>query len=117
MTCVLSVCLKALVLESIVNWAGVIDELDFAKRLHEWSNCGFRELGDRDGFVVSNTITKVVNDPEYLTEPHSTGQRLMTRIVEEEPDAFLDNGALARCLILGKSVHFIASNAIFKFKN
>ena len=48
-----------LILDSIIHWAGVVDELDFAKRLHMWSNKGFKELGDSDGFVVCNTISKV----------------------------------------------------------
>ena len=47
-------------LESLICWAGVADELDFAKRLQEWSSNGFKELGDRDGFYVCDTISQVI---------------------------------------------------------
>jgi len=48
-----------LVLDSLINWAGVVDELDFAKRLSAWSEHGFPELGDTSGILVSSTITQV----------------------------------------------------------
>ena len=53
------VVLQALVLESLISWAGVADELDFAKSLQEWSSNGFKELGDRDGFYVCDVISQV----------------------------------------------------------
>ena len=46
-------------LESLISWAGVADELDFAKSLQEWSSNGFKELGDRDGFYVCDVISQV----------------------------------------------------------
>ena len=48
-----------LVLDSLINWAGVVDELDFAKRLSAWSEHGFPELGDTSGILISSTITQV----------------------------------------------------------
>lgn len=50
---------QMLVLDSIIHWAGVVDELDFAKRQKFWSDHGFKELGDKEGIAFSNTITKV----------------------------------------------------------
>ena len=50
---------QALLLDSLVAWAGVVDELDFASRLSEWTAHGFKELGDNEGFVVSNALIKV----------------------------------------------------------
>ena len=49
-------------LESLICWAGVADELDFAKNLQEWSSNGFRELGDKDGFYVCDIVTQVTNN-------------------------------------------------------
>ena len=48
-----------LVLDSLLQWGGVVDELDFAKRLTEWLVNGYRELGDTESFCESNTIVKV----------------------------------------------------------
>lgn len=50
---------QVLVLESLLQWAGVIDELKFAERLSQWCQSGFPELGDKTGFDLSNTIKKV----------------------------------------------------------
>ena len=46
-------------LESLIQWAGVIDELEFAKMLSLWCKNGFPELGDKRGFQFSETIDKV----------------------------------------------------------
>lgn len=48
-----------IVLDSIINWGGVVDELDFAKRLKFWCHKGFPELGDSEGIVLSQTIQMV----------------------------------------------------------
>lgn len=42
-----------------MNWAGVVDELEFARRLQIWGNHGFPELSDMPGFITSETIRKV----------------------------------------------------------
>lgn len=62
-------CLQLLVLDSVLAWAGVVDELDFAKRLKDWCQRGYPELGDNEGIVLSSTIQKVRNSVH--TFPHS----------------------------------------------
>ena len=51
--------LQCLVLDSILRWGGVVDELDFAKRLQAWYNHGFPELGDSEGYTFCKTIVAV----------------------------------------------------------
>ena len=46
-------------LESLAHWAGVVDELDIAKRLSVWNTEGVKELGDVEGIVACNTMSKV----------------------------------------------------------
>lgn len=48
-----------LLIDSVISWAGVVDELDFAKRLVDWNNHGFPELGDATGIMLSSTIQQV----------------------------------------------------------
>ena len=55
-----------LVLDSLINWAGVVDELDFAKRLSAWNEHGFPELGDTSGILISSTITQVRQIKDFL---------------------------------------------------
>lgn len=50
---------QILVLDCILAWAGVVDELDFAQRLSSWVKHGFPELGDSEGHMHSPTIEKV----------------------------------------------------------
>lgn len=52
--------LQCLVLESVIHWGGVVDELDFAQRLKSWSQHGLQDLDyDTEGYCVSDTTAKV----------------------------------------------------------
>lgn len=51
--------IKVLILENILHWAGVVDELEFAKSLLTWCKHGFPELGDTVGRGVRGVIAKV----------------------------------------------------------
>ena len=46
-------------MECILQWGGVVDELDFASRILEWKRTGFVELGDHSGFDAGHIITEV----------------------------------------------------------
>ncbi|XP_014665215.1 PREDICTED: uncharacterized protein LOC106807409 [Priapulus caudatus] len=102
-----------LVLDSIIHWAGVVDELDFAMRLHNWTKHGFPELEDTEGVVVSNTLAKVLRDENYLQKPHMVAAHVLEQYnnmsstangdvtVDTNLTDLDDNAALARSLILG----------------
>ncbi|KAK6995049.1 hypothetical protein BgiMline_011698 [Biomphalaria glabrata] len=67
-----------LVTESLVNWAGVVDELEFARRLQTWANQGFKELGDSVGVVTSETLAKVLSHPDFTKDPHTVSKSVLT---------------------------------------
>ncbi|XP_022095994.1 uncharacterized protein LOC110982117 [Acanthaster planci] len=95
-----------LVLDSLLHWAGVVDELDFAKRLYHWAQYGFPELGDKQGATgFSNTIAKVLTNPKYTNDPHGASQGLWDRshdqLDSESCDHLADNAAIVRAAILG----------------
>lgn len=48
-----------LILENIIHWAGVVDELEFAKSILNWCKHGFPELGDTVGRGVRGVLAKV----------------------------------------------------------
>lgn len=49
-----------------MSWGGVVDELEFARRLKTWIDHGFKDLGDSAGVVTSDTISKVrKHDEEF----------------------------------------------------
>ncbi|KAL8559164.1 hypothetical protein ACOMHN_048411 [Nucella lapillus] len=68
-----------LVLESLITWAGVVDELDFAKHLSSWSKHGFPELGDSSGIITSSTISQVVADTSFTSDPHGVAAAVLHR--------------------------------------
>lgn len=49
-----------LILETIIHWAGVVDELEFAKSLLNWCKHGFPELDDTVGRGVRGVLAKVI---------------------------------------------------------
>lgn len=49
-----------LIVENIIHWAGVVDELEFAKSLLTWCKHGFPELGDTVGRGVRGVLAKVI---------------------------------------------------------
>ncbi|ESO91419.1 hypothetical protein LOTGIDRAFT_228841 [Lottia gigantea] len=66
-----------IVLDSIISWAGVVDELDFAKRLYHWYRYGFSELGDVEGIVLSPTLLQLFKIKEYTTNPHHSAEQIV----------------------------------------
>ena len=51
--------IQVLALDCLLSWGGVVDELDYAKRLQKWGQKGFPELGDKEGIVLSETVKQV----------------------------------------------------------
>ncbi|XP_045165426.1 uncharacterized protein LOC123529251 isoform X2 [Mercenaria mercenaria] len=66
-----------LLLDSIVSWAGVIDELEYARRLKTWCQCGYPELGDEQGIVLSETTKQLIEKSEFLIHPHQVAQQII----------------------------------------
>ncbi|XP_076448469.1 uncharacterized protein LOC143285132 [Babylonia areolata] len=82
-----------LVLDSLINWAGVVDELDFAKRLSAWSERGFPELGDSAGILTSSTISQVVVDKNFTSDPHGTATSVLQQ-QQQQPSAMRNGTAV-----------------------
>ncbi|XP_022251874.1 uncharacterized protein LOC106467938 isoform X1 [Limulus polyphemus] len=102
-----------LVLESLLQWAGVIDELDFASRLAAWKKQGFLELNDTEGYTQSHTINLALQKENYVRNPHQAAIELLqnnlcfnsyngsSSPISVDSNTFSDSGALSRAVILG----------------
>ncbi|CAN7983383.1 unnamed protein product [Ixodes pacificus] len=102
-----------LVLDSLLRWAGVVDELDFAKRLLSWKRSGFPELGDLEGFLLSDLTKLVLQEDGYTSAPHQVALQVFQRSQpgtcnnalakggETGASALVDNGSLTRAIVLG----------------
>ena len=55
-----------LILDSIISWSGVIDELDVARRLVSWNKSGFPELGEIRGPDFKGLFGKVLSSTYFL---------------------------------------------------
>lgn len=117
-----------LVLDSLLRWAGVVDELDFAKRLVSWKRSGVPELGDAEGFLLSDLTKLVLQEEGYMSAPHQVALQVFQR---SQPacnnglgkpheaggmPVLVDNGSLTRAIALGIPVFHnlseVASNSV-----
>ena len=60
---------QVLILENILHWAGVVDELAFAKSLVTWCKDGYPELGDNFGRGIRGVLAKVRNSASSSHPP------------------------------------------------
>ncbi|GIY45436.1 uncharacterized protein MJ1187 [Caerostris extrusa] len=100
-----------LVLDSLLQWAGVVDELEFAKRLVFWKKNGIPELGSRDIYIFSTTINLALQAENYSDNPHQVAEGIhkkggfgMANGTDNntiKSSLFVDSGALPRALVLG----------------
>lgn len=116
-----------LVLDSLLRWAGVVDELDFAKRLVSWKRSGVPELGDSEGFLLSDLTKLVLQEEGYMNAPHQVALQVFQRSqpacnngLGKQHDVgapvLVDNGSLTRAIALGIPVFHnlseVASNSV-----
>ncbi|KAK6175936.1 hypothetical protein SNE40_014310 [Patella caerulea] len=58
-----------LLLQSLVENNGEIVPIDFAKRLMDWTEHGFPELGDERGIGLCHVCKNVISHPQFSEEP------------------------------------------------
>ncbi|KAG8832653.1 hypothetical protein FRC17_000920 [Serendipita sp. 399] len=89
-----------LILMSFLCSGGVtrngIDPLDFARRLRHWVEYGFRPL-NKLAVDVGNTVSTVVNDSDFLSDPLATSARVW--VTGGRKNAA--NGAVMRTCVIG----------------
>ncbi|GFX82458.1 transposable element Tcb1 transposase [Trichonephila clavipes] len=102
-----------LVLDSLLQWAGVVDELEFAKHLVSWKRSGIPELGPREIYMYSTTINLVLQADNYIHNPHQVAEDLhkndgfgITNGTDNnntiKSSLFVDSGSLPRSLVLAQ---------------
>jgi hypothetical protein len=84
-----------IILDSLLLWGGVIDEIDFADRLSQWARSGFSELGDSVGWGIGRTVGKCIDHKDFLKNPHDVAHQVW------QSTGSAANGAVMRTAILG----------------
>ena len=54
-------CVKLLIFDSILQWSGVLDELELAQRLIDYSVNGVKDLIHRKPFITSTIINRLLS--------------------------------------------------------
>jgi len=83
------------ILQSVLGNKGRVDDRDFARRLLDWSNHGFPELGDTCGWGLGATIGKVITQADFLEAPAAAAKRVW------EGGKSASNGSVMRTSVLG----------------
>lgn len=68
-----------LILQMINDCGGVVDKLDFAKRLLNWKRHGFPEFGDFGGMGIGMTVSGTLSHDLFLTDPHTAARTVWER--------------------------------------
>lgn len=92
-----------LILQMINDNHGKVDKVDFAKRLYNWMQYGFKELGDYGKCLISQevlmlhkdllhavcwilggmgigmTVHRTLTHPSFLTDPHASAAEVWER--------------------------------------
>ncbi|XP_033746094.1 ADP-ribosylarginine hydrolase Tri1-like [Pecten maximus] len=86
-----------LILQSILKNKGEVIPIDFAKRLIEWSEHGFPELGDMCGLGTCPQVKAVINHPQFSETPEKAAE-----IVWRDSRKLLaTNSAISRTAVIG----------------
>ena len=73
-------CSKLLVFESIIQWSGVLDELELARRLIEYSAQGLIKELNTKPFITSTVINQLLVSEVFPTDPHSAAADMAKRL-------------------------------------
>jgi ADP-ribosylglycohydrolase len=86
-----------LIMDNLFAHGGLVDPVDFAKRLLFWIHHGFPELGDTTGHGLGNTVFRVSRHADFTKDPHKAAHE-----VYEMSEGFAAaNGGVMRTSVLG----------------
>jgi len=78
---------KLLIVESIIQWSGVLDELELARSLIEYSNQGLIKEWNTKPLITSTVINQLLVNNLFATDPHSvaleTALKLNSAVCED----------------------------------
>ncbi len=92
------------------NNSDIFDYKSYAKKLFNWVNCGFCELGDKTGIGCGNTIYSVVTTENYIDDPFSASEKIYNKTKSQS------NGSIMKILpisIYYSDIDKMIENTIF----
>ena len=64
-----------MVLDSLLHWGGVLDELDLAQRLHGWRDRGLPELADARRPSADLHVVRAIDTAGFTETPHAAARQ------------------------------------------
>ncbi|KAL3851757.1 hypothetical protein ACJMK2_015468 [Sinanodonta woodiana] len=86
-----------LILQMLLKNKGMVEPVDFAKRLMEWSEQGFRELGDVTCPGLCSQVRSVILHPQFSETP----QKAAEIVWRDSGKLAASNSAVARISVIG----------------
>ncbi|ESO99422.1 hypothetical protein LOTGIDRAFT_158508 [Lottia gigantea] len=99
-----------ILIQSLVQNCGDIVPDDIAKRLMDWSEHGFLELGDDIGYGLCHVNKNVINHPQFSEEPLKAAEIIWRK----SEHTCVTNSALTRCCVMGIH-HYNALGKVIKY--
>ncbi|CAB4030974.1 Hypothetical predicted protein [Paramuricea clavata] len=102
-----------LILQTLLERDGQFDKMLFANKMLTWCRKGFPELGDSGGMGRGMTTVKVLEHPDYLTDPHQAAHDIWVK----SGYFVAPNGGVMRTSILGTMQYHDLPKVIENTKN
>ncbi|KAF2360524.1 Leucine-rich repeat [Trinorchestia longiramus] len=90
-------------LESVLRWGGVVDELEWAAQVHQWTVQGLPEVDDRPGHPISPLLTAVFESKSYAVSPYVSSDAVYQRLTSELSAASIRQGIVSDSFTVTKS--------------
>lgn len=68
-------CVKLLIFDSILQWSGVLDELELAQRLIDYSVKGVKDLNHQKPFITSTIINRLLSQERFSADPYMISKK------------------------------------------
>ncbi|XP_074660098.1 ADP-ribosyl-[dinitrogen reductase] glycohydrolase-like [Tubulanus polymorphus] len=68
-----------LIMKSLLDNEGEVNVVDYSKKLKDWQQHGFEELGDKGGMGIGTTTVQVLTHEKFLEDPHAAAEQVWER--------------------------------------
>lgn len=64
-----------MIFDSIIQWSGVVDELELARRLVDYSKRGLKDLNEPQ-LITSTIVSRLFGHDKFTSEPHAVAAEI-----------------------------------------
>lgn len=64
-----------MIFDSILQWSGVLDELELAQKLIDYSVKGIKDLNAQKPFITSTIVNRLLSQDRFSADPHMISKK------------------------------------------